>query len=144
MADLSHVVTKVAIFDDLDNILVIKRSMDDSWLAGHWELPGGKVDDDEDFVAGAAREVLEETGITIMHKNMHIIYGMTDFGSDGVNRVWQFFTARVATEEVVISEEHSGYQWLPLEEALGIIEHGMTKQVLEHQKLYSLYPEPIV
>ncbi len=73
MPDVSHVVTKVAIFDDMDNLLIIKRSMDDSWLAGHWELPGGKVDDDEDFIAAAAREVHEETGISITHKNMHII-----------------------------------------------------------------------
>ena len=54
-----------------NKVLLGKRHDDpekaDSLLngAGHWTMPGGKIDFGESFEAGAARETLEETGIKI-------------------------------------------------------------------------------
>ncbi len=41
--------------------------------AGEWTLPGGKLDWGETFEEGAAREVLEETGIEVSERDMEVI-----------------------------------------------------------------------
>ena len=47
-----------------DKILVIKRSKDEETKQGHWDLPGGHVDDeDKSIEKGALRELEEDTGL---------------------------------------------------------------------------------
>jgi 8-oxo-dGTP diphosphatase len=69
--------------------------------AGEWCLPGGKLDWGETFEEGAAREVLEETGITIKNpqvisvhncKNEHAHFmtvGLVAYGWEGEARVME-------------------------------------------------------
>jgi 8-oxo-dGTP pyrophosphatase MutT (NUDIX family) len=52
--------TRVAVINDLGEILLSKRSD-----LGTWELPGGRVDSHELIHESAAREVLEETGLKV-------------------------------------------------------------------------------
>jgi len=48
---------------DADRVLLVKRGH--APLKGHWSLPGGAVEIGETLEQGVAREVLEETGLTI-------------------------------------------------------------------------------
>jgi 8-oxo-dGTP diphosphatase len=43
-------------------VLVAKRA-DDAHLGGSWEFPGGKIEDGEEPLAAALRELEEETGL---------------------------------------------------------------------------------
>lgn len=45
-------------------ILLVQRSSTDS-MPNKWEIPGGAVDPGETILAGVAREVLEETGLSV-------------------------------------------------------------------------------
>ena len=52
-----------AVVLDSDRVLLVKRGQ--APLKGHWSLPGGAVEIGETLEQAIAREVLEETGITI-------------------------------------------------------------------------------
>ena len=51
-----------AVFDG-DSVVLIKRRFEP--LAGQWSLPGGALEVGEVLEVGAAREVLEETGLEV-------------------------------------------------------------------------------
>src|SRR5918912_3694502 len=60
------------VVDDAGRVLVARRRDN-----GHWEAPGGILERDETFEEGVAREVAEETGVTVevdrltgVYKNM--------------------------------------------------------------------------
>jgi mutator protein MutT len=58
-----HVVA-AAVIDDQDRVLIAQRPAG-THLAGGWEFPGGKLEPGEERLAGLARELREELGITI-------------------------------------------------------------------------------
>ena len=59
----------VICINDKDQILIIKRSPDEDSKQGHWDLPGGHVDDEDKSIEnGALRELEEETGLKSSEK----------------------------------------------------------------------------
>jgi 8-oxo-dGTP pyrophosphatase MutT (NUDIX family) len=48
-----------------DQILLVRKSEDDPYYPGWWELPGGRLRVPEDVDTHMKREVLEETGLTV-------------------------------------------------------------------------------
>jgi len=58
-----HVVA-AAVIDATDRVLIAQRPAG-KHLAGGWEFPGGKLEPGEERLAGLARELREELGITI-------------------------------------------------------------------------------
>jgi mutator protein MutT len=57
-------VVAAAVTDPSDRVLIAQRPAG-THLAGGWEFPGGKLERGEERVAGLARELNEELGITI-------------------------------------------------------------------------------
>lgn len=55
-----------------DEVLMFKRSEKKKNFPGFWSIPGGHVDEGEDPLAAAIREVKEETGITVTPDNMKL------------------------------------------------------------------------
>jgi 8-oxo-dGTP diphosphatase len=52
-----------AVVVDEERVLLVRRGREP--LKGHWSLPGGLLELGEPLAAGVAREVLEETGLTV-------------------------------------------------------------------------------
>lgn len=77
MADTPKHSVSVAgiVVDDEDRVLVIQRCDN-----AHWEPPGGVLELDESPEEGAQREVLEETGVSVVVDGLSGVYKNMDRG----------------------------------------------------------------
>src|SRR5690348_12005700 len=48
-----------------DRLLLIRKGGDDPYNPGKWEIPGGRLKDQETLEASLQREVVEEVGLTV-------------------------------------------------------------------------------
>ena len=87
----------------------------------HWDFPKGHIEAGEDPETAAARELQEETGI----RDAQFVPGFTESmryfyrkAGEGMLKVVIYFLAETPAGDVTLSHEHSGYVWLPYDEAL--------------------------
>ena len=132
-------VAKSLIFNPEGKVLLLVRSNTDSHKPGRLDLPGGGVDLNEDFADAASREVYEESGIQIPPSQYSLMHAGTnqDHEGESVNRL--FFIAHSRTSDVRLSNEHSSYEWLTLDEAIKRFDHpfyGPAMRFVRDNKLH--------
>lgn len=106
--------SKSFVYNSSGKILALRRSPDSHNRPSQWDLPGGKVDQDEDPVEAAKREALEESGLEIT--DLKILEVVTTNSDSYVVRL--IFSALTTGENVILSEEHTEYRWVTPEEFL--------------------------
>lgn len=95
----------------------------------HWDLPGGKLDRDEDMEAGLRREIREETGLDAkIGRVVHVGHRSFD-EADKLDRIMIFYRCETPQklEKIKLSDEHS--QW-----------RIFTPQDLKNEKKYEINP----
>jgi 8-oxo-dGTP diphosphatase len=98
--------------DENGKILIIKRSTNSKTNPGRWELPGGKVDQNESFDQALIREVYEETGLKIVPD--HVV-GVSEQNLHIIRAVHIIMSCMIVEGELNLSLEHEGYAWVFLE-----------------------------
>lgn len=88
-----------------EEILLLKRFEYDRTLPNVYCLPGGKLEKGESASDGCVREVFEETGLTL--SNVKFVCKKVNIN---------FFTGVVDNFDIKISDEHSGYKFISLNE----------------------------
>jgi ADP-ribose pyrophosphatase YjhB (NUDIX family) len=87
-----------------------------------WRPPGGGIKQDEDFVAGAVREALEETGLHVELRRYLVASDVT-FTNSGRDLAWRthVFLADTEDEELAPNDadEIAAARWGTLEELAG-------------------------
>ncbi len=102
------------------------------YAAGHWDFPKGNIEKGETHKQTVAREVKEETGISEIEfipgfqKKIEYFYKRGGL----IHKEVFFYLASTAQSEVKISSEHTGFEWLPYEEALARVTYKNAKEVL--------------
>lgn len=92
-----------------ESVLFGRRSAAKSWSPGVWDVIGGRVEQDESYVAAACREVNEELGVTVEPEDLHHLE--TVIASDFELAV--FATVRwTGTVTNVAVDEHDEVAWL--------------------------------
>lgn len=105
----SPFVCKGFIVDDEGKVLLLKRGMTAPSFPGKWDLPGGHIHNGESKEKGLAREIAEETGLSI---NNPVAY---DYGSIP-NQF--FFVIENWNGDVKLSFEHDDFAWVDLKTEL--------------------------
>lgn len=110
--------------------------------AGHWDFPKGHIEKGEDAWATARREVMEETGIKdlfLVKGFQHVIeYFFKDKGNT-IHKDVVLFLVESNTEEVKISFEHIGYEWLKFPEAMQRITFKNSRDALSKADSFMEY-----
>jgi len=108
-------------------LLIIRRAAHEEYYPGCFEMPSGKVDDGETLGEALARELFEETGLTlssVLAQIPEITYTTEKIISDHGNEMQIIQTAcqlnfAVETTDDVITlneEEHLEWKWATVEE----------------------------
>ena len=100
----------------------------------HWEFAKGHVHAGESDLDAARRELTEETGIddarVIPGFREEPVYFFRDRKKGLVRKTVVFFLAETKAADVVLSHEHVGFAFLPLDQALKRVTFAGARQVL--------------
>ncbi|MFO1406083.1 MAG: NUDIX domain-containing protein [Steroidobacteraceae bacterium] len=112
-------------------VVVLRRS-DDGWRClllrafNHWDFPKGMVEEGEEPLAAAVREVEEESCIT----DLEFEWGgsSTQTGPYSHGKVARYYVASTRQTDVTLPvnpeigrPEHTEYRWAGLDEAIGLV-----------------------
>ncbi|MFN5459245.1 MAG: NUDIX hydrolase [Bacteroidota bacterium] len=89
-----------------EKILILRRSPTDEWMPGHYGLPGGKLDPNENLLDALTRECKEEVGLEVFPK--HLIF-LPKISS---NKEHAFFYTTKFNGEPKLDFEHDDFQWI--------------------------------
>lgn len=106
--------------------------------AGHWDFPKGNIEFGESPEEAALREIKEETGldvelITTFREEIEYFYYR---GGKRIRKRVIYFLARARSKDVRLSWEHSGFVWLPFDEALSRTTYENSRRVLARAHAY--------
>ncbi len=110
-----------------NQLLLIKRADDDVHRPGIWEIPGGRLDKDENMIDGLVRETKEETNLDIeIIKELNKQHFIRDDG-DPIDMT--IFLCKPISSKVCLSKEHSDFKWVNINKAKENISHFFHKEV---------------
>lgn len=131
------IVQKAAVFDEQGRLLTLRRSDTDVRRPLQWDLPGGFLDEGEEFVDGVRREIKEEAGLDV--GEIELIFSKTEVRdwkdekkTHTSNVVFMFYKTQAKSTNVEISYEHTEFKWMTPNEALTQFEYYLQKEFLQH------------
>lgn len=98
---------------EVPTVLVLDRVATD-FMGGIEELPSGKVEEGESLREALARELLEETGLTVRHVRLYAFAFDYRSGSGRLSRQFNFVVSVEPGDVTTDPCEHVGFRWVPL------------------------------
>lgn len=123
MNQYQQVSTGALIFNNKNEVLFVKRSEDEEFEAGRWELPGGGSEFGETPEMALKREIKEECGIDIEVFNpLAVKTYMMKKPNEEIQRIEIIFRcSKIKPDQnIILSGEHSEYKFLSLSNLNGI------------------------
>ena len=101
-------------------LLMFKRSSSKKLFPNYWALPGGHIEDNEDALAAAIREVKEETGLNILPENIQLKVVAMHHHLDRQEMFMAFAFVVHLDQQFPLSQDSDEGQaaWIPIDQAL--------------------------
>jgi len=118
-----------AVILDGDRVLLVQRAREP--LRGAWSLPGGAVEVGETLDAALAREVLEETGLSVEVGPIVDVLDRVEFDADGrvdYHYVIVDYVCRPFAGVVDHGSDAQAVRWVPIVDLAGL---GVTEKAIE-------------
>lgn len=109
------IVAKALLKDPSNNLLLLNRGLTHPNFPGHFDLPGGEVENGESWSVAVAREVNEESGIKIDADQLEMVFKRQH---PTVLHVLYVSHLNEERPDVKLSWEHSNFQWITIKDLL--------------------------
>ena len=103
------------------------------YFSGHWDFPKGNKERGENSIQTIRREIKEETGIsdlTFIDGFVREISYKYLRQNKLISKKVVYFLARTNTKDVVLSSEHTDFEWDHYESALKRLTYKKSKEIL--------------
>ncbi|MCX8163273.1 MAG: NUDIX domain-containing protein [Candidatus Micrarchaeota archaeon] len=102
------------------------------YKAGHWDFPRGHIQEGENELEAAIRELKEETNIA----DVEVLDGFSysyeyDFSNNQKHKKVVLFLAKTNQKDVKLSSEHTGWRWENFENTLKLLTYPHPKIALK-------------
>lgn len=97
-----------------DGKVLFQRRAGTGFADGQWSVPAGHVEAGETFHAAAARELREETGVSVTVTDLELLCVQQKLDTDGQERVDVFFRAAVPADQqpqILEPDRCDGLRW---------------------------------
>lgn len=114
----AHIIREI---DGKVEFLLLKRSSH-QWFPNLWQMVSGKIKEGEKAYESALREIQEETGLK--PEKLWVVPNISSFylnEDDAMNLVPVFLAKVNKDSEVLLSSEHSEFQWVLSDEAIKLL-----------------------
>jgi len=112
---IQRIATKALIVNNRGHILILREAntYTEGTNIGRYHLPGGRLEPGEAFLDGLAREVGEETGLTIdIGKPLYVGEWRPVINGVPHQIVAIFFVCKALSNVVALSPEHDDFKWV--------------------------------
>jgi 8-oxo-dGTP diphosphatase len=127
MTGFPRVGSALIVRDEANRILLGKRNKDPQ--RGCWVIPGGKIHAFETIADAAARELEEETGLTVRVQQQFRVYEVINPPEE--HRIVIYSWAKVESGTPVASDDLSEVRFFPLKELGSVAVTPLVKRVLQ-------------
>jgi dihydroneopterin triphosphate diphosphatase len=119
------------IFDNEVKYLLLKRSKEKEPYPGIWQIVTGRIEPNEEAYKTALREVQEETGLKPV--KCFVAPKVNQFYTSYGDKIFLIpvFVINVESKNVILSDEHTLYEWLSFENAFKRIHWYSQKENLQ-------------
>lgn len=118
---------------DSKYLLLQRAAAMNSETEAHWDIPGGRIEPEEPLLEALAREISEETGLTLTRMPQLLSAQDIFVPAKGVHVVRLTYLID-GDGKVVISHEHQNVKWAGHDEALELNLDPYLREVLNQQK----------
>jgi len=106
-----------------DRCLVLQKGEGES---AYWDIPGGRIDDNETLLETLARELAEELPSLKQFRIEGVVdaYRLSKNIADNRGLVLVFYRVDAAPFKIELSKEHVGYRWVTKDDVQQLLENG--------------------
>lgn len=136
-------IAKTALLNERGEVLILTRSDTDTRRPGGYDLPGGGVDEGENYEAAAAREIKEEIGVDISPADLSLVFSETSY-YEGETAIRFLFVAMLKQDSpITLSYEHSNSAWMGRQRIIEEYSHPVWIKAIQYASEHDLLPVPL-